>query len=106
MPQKTHAKTEKEKHANHDVEHSPSESVQLGGLSSYADMLTLQQVAGNQAVDQLLKPEISNVPHVVTDVLSSGSGQPLDPATRGYMESRFDHDFSDVHVHTDEQAAE
>ena len=31
-------------------------------------------------------------------------GQPLDRATRGYMESRFDHDFSRVRVHVDGQA--
>jgi hypothetical protein len=33
------------------------------------------------------------------------SGQPLAPATRAFMESRFGHDFSDVRVHAGEQAA-
>lgn len=33
-------------------------------------------------------------------------GQPLDPDTRSLMESRFDHDFSAVRVHTDARAAE
>jgi hypothetical protein len=37
---------------------------------------------------------------------SLGAGQPLDPGTRGFMESRFSHDFSGVRVHTDEQAAQ
>lgn len=38
-------------------------------------------------------------PTVVHEVLRS-SGQPLDTATRGRMESRFGHDFSQVRVHT------
>jgi len=33
-------------------------------------------------------------------------GQPLDSATRAYMEPRFGHSFADVHVHHDAQAAE
>jgi len=33
------------------------------------------------------------------------SGQPLDEATRSFMESRFDHDFSRVRVHSDHHAA-
>lgn len=32
-------------------------------------------------------------------------GRPLDVATRGLMQARFGHDFSDVRVHTDDQAA-
>ena len=44
-------------------------------------------------------------PPVVHDVLRS-SGQPLDAATRAYMEPRFGHDFSGVRVHTDDRAAE
>ena len=39
-------------------------------------------------------------------MLNSGGGQPLDPATRAFMEPRFGHDFSQVRVHTDERAAE
>jgi hypothetical protein len=33
-----------------------------------------------------------------------GGGQPLEPSTRGFMESRFGQDFSAVRVHTDQQA--
>jgi hypothetical protein len=36
----------------------------------------------------------------------SGTGQPLEPAAREMMESRFQHDFSRVRVHTGEGAAE
>lgn len=44
-------------------------------------------------------------PPIVHDVLRS-SGQPLDPATRAFMEPRFGHDFSAVRVHTDASAAD
>jgi hypothetical protein len=43
-------------------------------------------------------------PPIVHDVLRS-SGQPLDAATRAYMEPRFGHDFSRVRIHTDARAA-
>ncbi|WNL45683.1 DUF4157 domain-containing protein [Dyella sp. BiH032] len=43
------------------------------------------------------------VPSVVYDVLR-GPGQPLDEASRGFMEQRFGHDFSRVRVHTGAQA--
>jgi Domain of unknown function (DUF4157) len=45
------------------------------------------------------------VPPIVYDVLSS-PGQPLEPATRAFMEPRFGRDFSRVRVHTDEKAGE
>lgn len=47
----------------------------------------------------------SEVPPIVHDVLRS-PGQPLDAQTRAFMEPRFGHDFSNVRVHTDENAAE
>jgi len=43
-------------------------------------------------------------PPIVHDVMHS-SGQPLDAATRAFMEPRFGHNFSQVRVHTDDQAA-
>jgi hypothetical protein len=49
--------------------------------------------------------EPSTVPPIVHDVLRS-PGQPLEPATRAFMEPRFGHDFSRVRVHTDARAAE
>jgi pyrrolidone-carboxylate peptidase len=45
------------------------------------------------------------VPPIVHKVLGS-LGQPLDKATRDFMEPRFRRDFSNVRVHTDVQAAE
>jgi hypothetical protein len=44
-------------------------------------------------------------PQIVHETLRS-SGQPLDRTTRGFMEQRFGHDFSQVRVHTDAKAAE
>ncbi len=45
----------------------------------------------------------TDVPPIVTEVLRS-PGQPIDPATRAFMEPRFGHDFSRVRVHTDTAA--
>ncbi|HEY0738614.1 MAG TPA: DUF4157 domain-containing protein, partial [Herpetosiphonaceae bacterium] len=46
----------------------------------------------------------AEAPPIVHETLRSG-GQPLDPATRAFMEPRFGHDFSQVRVHTDALAA-
>jgi len=43
-------------------------------------------------------------PPAVHEMLSS-AGRPLDEPTRGYFEPRFNQDFSQVRVHTDERAA-
>lgn len=48
---------------------------------------------------------VETVPPIVHEVLRS-PGQPLDPAARTFMESRFGHDFSRVRVHTDAKAVE
>jgi hypothetical protein len=58
----------------------------------------LQRRAVNQNGQEVAPP-------IVHEVLCS-PGRPLDPATRAYMEPRFGHDFSQVRVHTDGQAAE
>jgi outer membrane protein OmpA-like peptidoglycan-associated protein len=47
----------------------------------------------------------ATVTPIVHDVLSS-SGQPLDASARDFFEPRFGHDFSNVRVHSDTQAAE
>ncbi len=47
----------------------------------------------------------SSAPGMVSDVLRPG-GQPLDPGTREFMESRFNHDFGQVRVHAGNRAAE
>ena len=48
---------------------------------------------------------VHDVPPIVHEVLRS-PGQPLDVATRAFMEPRFGHDFSHVVVHTGKNAAE
>ncbi|MEO6039425.1 MAG: DUF4157 domain-containing protein, partial [Saprospiraceae bacterium] len=45
-------------------------------------------------------------PPIVSEVLSSAGGQPMDDTTRQFMESRMGQDFSQVRVHTDARAAE
>ena len=47
----------------------------------------------------------ATVPPIVHDVLRS-PGEPLDAATRAFMEPRFGHDFSQVRVHADAEAEE
>jgi hypothetical protein len=47
----------------------------------------------------------AGVPAVVHEVLNS-PGQPLDAATRGFMEPRFGYDFGQVQVHSDARAGE
>jgi outer membrane protein OmpA-like peptidoglycan-associated protein len=47
----------------------------------------------------------STVPLIVNEALRS-PGQPLNPNTRAFMESRFGHDFGQVRVHDDTRAAE
>jgi peptidoglycan hydrolase-like protein with peptidoglycan-binding domain len=47
----------------------------------------------------------ATAPPIVHEVLRS-SGQPLDHATRNFMEPRFGSDFSQVRIHTDAKAAE
>jgi hypothetical protein len=61
------------------------------------EKLTLQRRATDRATPD-------EVPPIVHEVLNS-SGQTLDTDTRTFMESRFDHDFSRVRVHTDDKAA-
>lgn len=47
----------------------------------------------------------TKVPSIVHDELYT-AGQPLDLATRGFMEPLFDHDFSQVRIHTGSKAQE
>lgn len=58
---------------------------------------TVQRKSNNNA-------RAGGTPAIVNEVLES-SGQPLDPAARTFMESRFGHDFSQVRIHTDSRAS-
>ena len=49
--------------------------------------------------------EVSDAPPIVDEVLQS-TGQPLDSATRAFMEERFGYEFGRVRIHSDERAGE
>ena len=57
-----------------------------------------RQSTGGAATSEARRPAI--------DVVLASEGQPLDQATRTYMEPRFGHSFADVRIHTDGRAAE
>jgi hypothetical protein len=61
-------------------------------------VLNMQRLAGNRAVTALIASRSTSVP--------GSGGRPLDASVRGRMEERFNHDFSDVRVHTDPAAAQ
>ena len=48
---------------------------------------------------------VTEIPPIINEVLNS-PGQPLDTATRAFMEPKFRHDFSSVRVHADARASE
>lgn len=52
-----------------------------------------------------LQPQTPRTPESIQQTLTS-QGHELDSETRSFMEPRFGHDFSQVRIHTDEQAAE
>jgi hypothetical protein len=89
----------------HRVEPAGGQPAGAGHLDvlSAASLLHLQRLAGNASVNSLLAEEERSPVH---DVVGSGGGSPLDTDTRGLMESRLGHDFSDVRVHTDGKAHE
>ena len=61
------------------------------------------------AVTQMPEPESATMEGAAptqTAQASASGGQPLDVATRAYMEPRFGHDFGHVRVHSDAEAAE
>src|SRR5438552_19076989 len=66
-------------------------------------VMHLQKTAGNASVSAALEEQ---EPSPVREVVGSGGGSPLDPDTRGFMESRLGADFSDVRRPTAGQATE
>lgn len=69
------------------------------------DSCQKEKVSGNLQRSATNAESVNEVPPIVHDVLRS-PGQPLDAQTRSFFESRFDHDFSHVRVHTDPKAGE
>ncbi|MEP6635821.1 MAG: DUF4157 domain-containing protein [Acidobacteriota bacterium] len=71
----------------------------LGGECNECDKKKLQR----KAVDH--RETNISVPPIVDEVLRS-NGEPFDPGVRSLMEAWFEHDFSQVRVHTDARASE
>ena len=72
----------------------------------------IQRLTSEEEEEELLqaKEESGATPQVTPETQAAidamrGSGAPLDPTTRAFMEPRFGHDFSQVRVHTDTRAA-
>ena len=65
--------------------------------------LTLQQEAGNRAVQRLVSPPSAG--SKTGAPVAADGGEPLEAATRDLMERRFSEDLSDVRVHADQEAA-
>lgn len=63
-----------------------------------ARVMGYRPVIGKEASDKEVSPTVHEVLH--------SSGQPLDFATRNFMESRFGRDFSQIRIHADPKAAE
>src|ERR1043166_7897960 len=65
---------------------------------SKTDSINLQRSATNDE-------PLGTTPPIVGEVLQS-TGQSLENETRGFFESRFNHDFSRVRVHSDKKASD
>ena len=65
------------------------------------EMLQAKSASSPGPTGYAVQPALASQIHALR-----GAGQPLDPATRSFMEPRFGHDFSQVRVHTDARAAE
>ena len=69
-------------------------------------LLRLQRAAGNASVSALIEEEGASAASSVKQVIGSGTGRPLDDATREAMEARLGQDFSGVKIHADSKASE
>jgi hypothetical protein len=82
-------------------------------LPSVHDAIRLQSQPPNSGMGHIQEPRHvtsssplnTMTPDIVQHALRA-PGQPLDPNTRAFMESRFGHDFSKVRIHSDAAAAE
>lgn len=83
------------------VQRQPDDAgvVQAKPIASQITPLVQTQATPNHT------PEVTPAMEANINALKGG-GQPLDPATRAFMEPRFGHEFSQVRVHTDAKATE
>lgn len=112
MPGPNSTRSSRDKSAERAKERLQEPGSRRATAGPQADILGLQRAAGNRAVGQLLQlsTDVSRavpnrMPAIVPDVLTSSGGQPLDPLTRQFMESRFGYEFSHVRVHAGACAA-
>lgn len=90
-----------------DVVGMPVPQVHGGELPQGSAANVTQPIAGHLQARPLgpsSTAQTAALPIIVNEVLDS-PGQPLDAQTRAYMEPRFGHDFSQVRIHSDKQAA-
>lgn len=87
-----------------EVMRMPEPSVQRQVEPGEEEEMVRRKAIANSMSPLSQEPDTSEVPVIVHEVLRS-PGQPLDAATRFFMEPRFGHDFSQVQVHTDAKAA-
>ena len=74
------------------------------GVTNECDGCSKKELSLQRATQDTESGKSQGVPSIVYEVLRS-PGQPLDAGTRAFFEPRFGHDFSNVRVHTDSQAA-
>ncbi|MCB0166981.1 MAG: DUF4157 domain-containing protein [Anaerolineae bacterium] len=87
-------------HFGHDFSRIPVNPPTVGG---HQMKLAINKAGGEYVQDS--NTEQVATPPIVHEVLQS-PGQPLQPATRAFMEARFGHNFSMVRMHTNRQAAQ
>ena len=80
-----------------------------------ADQVMRMPVSGppdpSSTENQILKKGTATDPvsfatPIVSDVIGSSSGRSMDKSTRSFMETRFNHDFSEVRIHDNQRASE
>ena len=74
-----------------------------GDTNGTTDTTQTMQAARMDGNDERLPAD--EIGASVRSAIGAGGGQPLDAATRAFMEPRIGHDFSQVRVHTDAEAA-
>lgn len=77
-----------------------------GGHSAQEEPSYRKSVEVHRKENNSGQPVNGSAPGMVDQVLSSGSGSPMDQRTQQFMENRLGQDFSDVRIHTNDEAAQ
>jgi hypothetical protein len=95
--QESHRQTQNSELGRLELGHSSQEELQRQPMEEDEELLQMKEVAGGV-------PEVSSeTESQINDI--RGSGQPLPESVRAFFETRFNRNFSQVRVHTDEKAA-